>query len=224
MRPVIRNSCSIPDCRSVRVRTKPFLVLALTALTALALCACATPPPKQADNLCSVFGEKDDWYVDARSAAERWGTPIHVQMAIIRHESSYEEEARPPRDYLLGVIPWFRPSSAYGYAQAKDETWDWYIEKTRNFGADRDDFDDAVDFVAWYTNQSQRILGISKWDAYKQYLAYHEGQGGYRKGSYRNKKWLLRYARKVEHTAKLYAAQLNSCRDRLESEQSWWFF
>lgn len=198
----------------------PFLILSLT----LALLSCASPPPKQADDLCSVFEEKDDWYEDARSATERWGTPIHVQMAIIRHESSYGEDARPPRDYLLGVIPWFRPSSAYGYAQVKDETWDWYIEKTGNYGADRDDFDDAVDFVAWYTNQSNRVLGISKWDAYKQYLAYHEGQGGYRKGSYRKKKWLLRYARKVERTAKRYAVQLNACRDRLESERSWWFF
>ena len=199
---------------------KPLVV----TLTALTLCSCASPPPTQADNLCSVFSEKDDWYADARSAAERWGTPIHVQMAIIRHESSYGEDARPQRDYLLGVIPWFRPSSAYGYAQAKDDTWDWYIENTGNYGADRDDFDDAVDFVAWYTNQSYKMLGISKWDAYKQYLAYHEGQGGYRKGSYRNKKWLLRYARKVEQTAQRYAVQLRACRDRLETEQSWWPF
>ncbi len=122
------------------------------------------------------------------------------------------------------MIPWFRSSSAYGYAQVKDDTWDWYIQKTGNSGADRDDFDDAVDFVAWYTNQSHKILGISKWDTYNQYLAYHEGQGGYRKGSYRNKKWLLRYAKKVEQTAKSYAVQLSSCRESLEIEKSWWPF
>ena len=197
------------------------LVMTLATLT---LCSCASPPPKQADNLCSIFSEKEDWYADARSAEDRWGTPIHVQMAIIRHESSYGEDARPPRDYLLGVIPWFRSSSAYGYAQVKDDTWDWYIQKTGNSGADRDDFDDAVDFVAWYTNQSHKILGISKWDTYNQYLAYHEGQGGYRKGSYRNKKWLLRYAKKVEQTAKSYAVQLSSCRESLEIEKSWWPF
>lgn len=188
------------------------------------LFSCSTAPPKNSDNLCSVFREKAEWYTDARAAAERWGTPIHVQMAIIRHESSYGEDARPPRDYLLGVIPWFRPSSAYGYAQAKENTWEWYIEQTGNHGADRDEFEDAVDFVAWYTSLSHRMLGISKWDAYKQYLTYHEGQGGYRKGSYRKKKWLLRYAKRVEQTAKQYAKQLSGCRESLERESSWWPF
>ncbi|MCP3869453.1 MAG: transglycosylase SLT domain-containing protein [Gammaproteobacteria bacterium] len=186
------------------------------------LASCASSPPKQADDLCSIFREKDGWYEDARSAADRWGTPVHVQMAIIRHESSYGEDARPPRRYLLGVIPWSRASSAYGYAQAKDETWDWYIAKTGNRGADRDDFDDAVDFVAWYTSQTHKMLGISKWDTYKQYLAYHEGQGGYRKGSYKKKKWLMKYARKVERTSQRYAAQLKTCKKDLEAGQSWW--
>ena len=30
-----------------------------------------------------------------------------------------------------------------------------------------------------------------KWDPKKLYLAYHEGHGGYRRGTHRNKKWLL---------------------------------
>ena len=171
-----------------------------------------------------IFDDKGGWYKDAKRAYEQWGVPIHVQLAIIYQESKFVDDAKPPRDYLLWVIPWGRVSSAYGYAQAKDDTWDWYIEKTGNHGANRNDFDDAVDFVAWYTNQSHKILGISKWDTYNQYLAYHEGQGGYRMGSYRNKKWLLRYARKVEKTAKSYAVQLSDCRERLEVEQSWWPF
>lgn len=203
---------------------RPFAPLAGLLLIAL-LAGCASAPPRQSDDLCAVFHEKTDWYAAAVAAEERWGAPVHVTMAIIRHESSYREDARPPREYLLGLVPWFRPSSAFGFAQAKDETWDWYRESSGNRWADRDEFDDAVDFVGWYLHQSQRMLGLSKWDAYSQYLAYHEGQGGYKRGSYRNKGWLLGVARRVSNTAKGYATQLASCRKALEREaSSWWPF
>jgi hypothetical protein len=119
-------------------------------------------------------------------------------MAIIHQESKFRRDARPPKKRVLGFIPWGRASSAYGYAQAKDDTWDWYISKTGNRGADRDDFEDAVDFVGWYCSMTHRTNGVSKWDAYNQYLAYHEGHGGYRRRTYNKKAWLLGVARKVE--------------------------
>ena len=211
--------------KSTRMRYLIRLAAVPSAVLAVALLwSCSTSPPRNITDSCEIFDDKSGWYKDAQRAYERWGVPIHVQLAIIYQESKFVDDAKPPRDYLLWVIPWGRVSSAYGYAQAKDGTWDWYRDKTGNRFADRDDFADAVDFVAWYTNQSHKILGISKWDTYNQYLAYHEGQGGYRKGSYRNKKWLLRYARRVEQTAKRYAVQLSACRERLEIEKSWWPF
>ena len=190
----------------------------------LLLINCASSPPQNIDNICAIFEEKDDWFEDARASEQRWGTPIHVQMAIIRQESRFRDDAQPPRGTLLGFIPWTRPSSAYGYPQAKDGTWEWYIQKTGNDGADRDDFGDAVDFVGWYTNLSHRRLGISKWDAYRQYLAYHEGHGGFERRTYRKKGWLKSVARKVERQSKRYAAQLKGCREELEEGWSLWPF
>ncbi len=84
------------------------------------LAGCATAPPKQQDNLCEIFREKSGWYEDAKDMEEEWGTPINVAMAIIKQESSFRHDARPPKDYVLGFIPWGRVSSAYGYAQAQD--------------------------------------------------------------------------------------------------------
>ncbi len=185
---------------------------------------CATTPPENIDDICEIFEEKDDWFDEAEAVEKRWGVPIHVQMAIIRQESSFRDDAQPPRTWLLGIIPWTRPSSAYGYAQAKDGTWDWYMTKTGNGGADRDDFADALDFVGWYVSVSHRALGISKWDAYRQYLAYHEGHGGYRRRTYRNKAWLIRVAKRVDRNAKRYARQLHGCREALESRWSLWPF
>ncbi|HFD79454.1 MAG TPA: hypothetical protein ENK05_03520 [Gammaproteobacteria bacterium] len=188
------------------------------------LLSCSTSPPKNIADSCEIFREKDDWYEAAHDSFEKWGVPIHVQLAIIYQESRFVHDAKPPRGKLLWVIPWKRLSSAYGYGQIKDSTWDWYLKSTGRHWADRDDFDDVVDFIGWYGAMSHRKLGISKWDAYNQYLAYHEGHGGFKRKSYRKKKWLMAVARKVEARARSYRAQLSRCEDELDSGWSLWPF
>ena len=139
--------------------------------------------------------------------------------------SWYSMVTEPQVSWAVAMpVAWGRVSSAYGYAQAKDGTWDWYREKTGNRFADRDDFADAVDFIAWYCSMSNKMLGISKWDAYSQYLAYHEGQGGYKRKSYKQKPWLLKVARQVDSRAKNYHTQLARCEDDLDSGWSLWPF
>ncbi len=190
----------------------------------LTLLGCSSSPPSNIDNVCSIFRENDDWYDAAVDTYEEWGVPIHVQMAIIHQESKFRAEAKPERTKLLWVIPWTRPSSAYGYAQVLDETWEWYKDKTGNSWADRNEFDDAIDFVGWYGNISHKKLGISKWDAEKQYLAYHEGHGGYKRKSYRKKPWLVKVAAKVGRRAAKYRAQYAKCKHNLDSGWSFWPF
>ncbi|MEH6651947.1 MAG: hypothetical protein V7707_18140 [Motiliproteus sp.] len=186
----------------------------------MGLAGCSTTPPQNINDSCEIFYDKDDWYDDTNNSFKKWGVPIHVQLAIIHQESKFKYDARPPKDYLLGFIPWGRVSSAYGYAQVKDGTWDWYREKTGNWSASRDDFSDAVDFIGWYGTMSYKLAGISKWDARNQYLAYHEGHGGYKRKTYNQKRWLIGVAGKVERNAARYRAQLGECREDLES--SWW--
>jgi len=207
---------SVKD-RFARARAGSVLLGVLVVLT-----ACATTPPENIENICAVFEEKGSWYKAATKSEKRWGTPVHVQMAIMRQESSFQFDAKPPRGKLLGFIPWKRPSDAYGYAQALDSTWDLYLDDTGRWFADRDDFDDAIDFVGWYTNKSNESVGISKWDPYNQYLAYHEGAGGWRKGTYKNKAWLKDAARRVDYRAKEWGAQLRRCEDDLDD--GWWIF
>ncbi len=191
-------------------------------LAAMLVQACSTTPPKNIRDSCDIFEEKDDWYAAANDSYEKWGVPIHVQLAIIYQESSFVHDAKPPRKKLLWVIPWTRLSSAYGYGQIQDSTWDWYLESTSRRWADRDDFDDVVDFIGWYGAVTNRTLGVSKWDAYNQYLAYHEGHGGFKRKSYKKKPWLIKVARKVDNRAKSYRAQLKKCEDSLD--KGGWFF
>lgn len=200
----------------------PFNLLFLFLIVQLS--GCATPPPKNPENICEIFREHRDWYFDAKAARERWGVPIHVPMSMMYQESSFRADALPPRDYLLGFIPWGRVSTAYGYSQAKTMTWDDYMRETDNSGADRDDFDDAIDFMGWFIYKTQKINKVSKWDAYAQYLNYHEGWGGYKRKSYKKKAWLVKVARKVERRAKLYSSQLKSCEDDLNRSWLWRLF
>ena len=192
------------------------------SLTLLLLVGCTTSPPSNPDNICDIFREKEDWYGDAVDARDNWGSPIPVMMAIMHQESRYVAKAKPPRKKIFGFIPGPRPSDAYGYSQAKKSTWKEYKRNAGNYGADRDDFSDAIDFIGWYNHQSKRRSGISKRDTYRLYLAYHEGHGGYNRGSYKSKGWLTDVARKVERRAGSYQQQLNSCEKSLD--KGGWFF
>ena len=192
--------------------------------TVMLVSACATSPPEQTDNVCDIFREKSGWYADAKESRARWGVPISVSMAFMHQESRFVATAKPPRKKLWGFIPGPRPSDSYGYSQAKNSTWEWYQRSTGNYGADRDDFGDAIDFIGWYNNVSNEQLGIGKQDAFRLYLAYHEGHGGYRKQSYRSKEWLVDVARKVDRQANRYNNQLQDCSEELEPRGwfDWW--
>ena len=60
-------------------------------------------------------------------------------------------------------------------------------------------------------NQTLARNGIPLDDAYRQYLAYHEGHTGYSRGSYNRKGFLLRAANEVRSMAATYDAQLMTC-------------
>ncbi|MGJ3233367.1 MAG: hypothetical protein ACFE0P_16380 [Oceanicaulis sp.] len=182
---------------------------------AMLVTGCATAPPDQVHDACLILEDNRAWWRDLQRVERRYGVSPGVQLAILKRESSFRHDARPARQRLLGIIPWTRPSSAYGYAQALDTTWDWYREETGRRGADRDDFGDAVDFIGWYNSMSHRLAGISTGDPYNLYLAYHEGHGGFRRGTYRGKAWLDRAAREVESDARRYDAQIQECERRL---------
>ena len=196
----------------------------IVAFALLMIVGCATSPPEQVGNVCDIFREKSGWYSDAKESRSRWGVPISVSMAFMYQESRFIATAKPPRKKIFGVIPGPRPSDSYGYSQAKESTWDWYQRSTGNYGADRDDFGDAIDFIGWYNNVSHKELGISKQDAFRLYLAYHEGHGGYRKQSYRSKDWLIDVARKVDRQAQQYNSQLQECGEELQPRGwfDWW--
>jgi hypothetical protein len=168
--------------------------------------------PRDLDNACAIAAQRPQ-YLRAMQATERkWGIPVHVQMATIHQESKFIGNARTPHRFLLGVIPMGRQSSAYGYSQALDGTWEEYQDEEGGRGSRRDRIADATDFMGWYMHGSTERLGIAKTDAASQYLAYHEGRTGFANQSYLQKGWLMEVAAKVGQRSEMYRQQLASCR------------
>ncbi|MCE2736909.1 MAG: lytic transglycosylase [Cereibacter sp.] len=167
--------------------------------------------PRDLDNACSIIRERPRYLSAMESTERKWGIPVYVQMATIHQESKFIGNARTPHQYALGIIPMGRQSSAYGYSQALDGTWEEYQDDQGRRGAKRDRIRDATDFMGWYMNASHEKLGISKSDARNQYLAYHEGRVGFARGSYNKKPWLLDVADSVGNRAERYRKQLQTC-------------
>ena len=159
----------------------------------------------------SILRERPEYYRAMKATERRWGVPVHVQMATIHQESKFIGNAKTPHRFVLGIIPMGRQSTAYGYSQALDGTWEEYQAETRNRSARRDRISDATDFMGWYMNGTTERLGVSKWDARSQYLAYHEGRTGFANGSYNSKAWLVDVAAKVQSRSDRYASQLAAC-------------
>lgn len=169
------------------------------------------PPPSNLDNACSILEQRPQYKRAFNATERRWGVPVHVQMATIHQESSFDGNARTPFRWTLGIIPMGRQSSAYGYSQALNGTWEEYQADQRKFRARRNDINDAADFMGWYMAESNRRLGISLADARNQYLAYHEGRTGFSRGSYNSKAWLLRVADEIAARSVMYQGQLVTC-------------
>jgi len=188
-----------------------FLILLIIFIT-----GCSSIP-QNTSNSCSIFNERYLWYKHAKKTEQKWGTPIYIQLAIIKMESDFDWLAKPPRQKLFKIIPFKRPSSSFGYSQAVKGTWEQYKNETGNKLATRTRFKDSVDFIGWYTDKTESLLKISKKDAFRQYLAYHEGWGGYK--NYKNNQKVIVLAKKVEKQSNKYKAQLGDCQKRLNKNK-----
>ena len=188
----------------------------LLAFVVLFLSACATAQPRDSTNVCSMFQEKRGWHKAAVNAQNKWGTSMHIPLAFMYQESTFRAKAKPPRRKLLGFIPWRRLSSAYGYAQVLDGTWEQYLRTTGEYWRVRHDFADATDFIHWYIMQAVKTNGISNTDARNLYLNYHEGPAGFARKSYSKKPWLIKTATSVQQRSQTFRDQYQRCEASLK--------
>jgi hypothetical protein len=169
--------------------------------------------PKNTTDACSIFSERYFWYKHVKKVEKKWETPIYIQLAFIKMESDFDWLAKPARQKIFKIIPFKRPSSSLGYSQAVKGTWEQYKKETNNKLATRVRFKDSVNFIGWYTDKTEKLLKISKKDAFRQYIAYHEGWGNYK--NYKKKQKVILLAKKVQQQADKYRLQLKKCQKKL---------
>ena len=87
-----------------------FLILSIILIT-----GCSSIPQNTSSS-CSIFNERYLWYKHAKKTEKKWGTPIYIQLSIIKMESDFDWLAKPPRQKLFKIIPFKRPSSSFGYS------------------------------------------------------------------------------------------------------------
>ena len=192
---------------------------ALILLTLLIMSGCANSIPTNQDDICDILEENRKWVDSLMSAKKKWNADPSTVMAIIRQESSFDSKAAPEREKILGFIPWKRPTTAKGYPQAIEGTWEQYQKETGQNRANRSNFDNSVDFIGWYLSKASSVR-IRSYEVDKLYLAYHEGYGGYKRRSYKDKDWLLDVAKKVKYNAVRYERQIKNC--PLKERKSFW--
>jgi len=93
--------------------------------------------PRNLDNACSIKKQRKSWFKELERTERKWGVPVPVMMATIYQESKFKGDARTPYKWKAKVIPMGRQSSAYGFAQALDATWDEYRKDQGRRGAKR---------------------------------------------------------------------------------------
>lgn len=188
------------------------LILALAAFALLSSCGARySSAPRNLDNACSIVSERPSYLRAFKRTERKYGVPVPVLMAIIYQESKFISNNRPPHRYALGVIPIGRQSSALGYSQALDGTWEEYQRLTGRRSASREKIEDATEFMGWYMTQTVAETGVAINDTRNQYLAYHDGRSGYLRGTWRSKRWLIRIADEVAGRAVTYDRQLKAC-------------
>jgi len=190
---------------------KPILLLASVVFL---LAGCAAKPSRTND-ACAILDQKNGLFVNwgrAAKAAERdWGVPMPIILATINVESGFQHNARPARKKWFGFIPGKRPSTAYGYAQALDGTWDEYRRDSGRPAARRNNFADAAGFIGWYHHQTMRKNGVAADDAYNLYLNYYLGHAGYARGGASDNATAKRGAQRMQTLAQQYDRQLRQC-------------
>jgi len=188
---------------------------ALAMLVILAGCSslASRPPAGDIEDACLLLQRNKDWYEALRRTARAWGAPMGYQLAVIRQESSFTADARPPRGpgQWFGLVAGDYISSAMGYSQALDATWRQYQQETGRLQASRTRFSDAADFVGWYFSTNGQRLGVGQYDYSTHCLIHHEGAAGYKSGAWRTKTWLVDTAAHLAAQAARYESQITAC-------------
>lgn len=166
------------------------------------------------NNACKMLKENPDWYASLIASEKKWNTPPYIILGMMRQESSFKHDAKPLRKNKWYEFGYHYQSSATGYSQALNGTWEHYKRDANSYFAHRESFADATDFMGWYNHTSNKKNKIAFNDPKNLYLAYHEGWNGYSKKTYekKGKEFLNKAVNNVYSWSNKYKKQITNCK------------
>ncbi len=116
------------EIRAFAVARARLAALAALVLPVMWLSGCATAPPRNPEDLCAIFRERTSFFFFLPGTKLRWTSRKNGACPFrCRSPSCSRSRAFATTPSRRAIICWGsapgRVSSAYGYAQAKDETW-----------------------------------------------------------------------------------------------------
>ncbi|WP_150464310.1 transglycosylase SLT domain-containing protein [Francisella sp. XLW-1] len=154
---------------------------------------------------CEILDQNPNWKLSLKKAQDKYNLSPAFAMGLIYQESRFDAEAKSSY------------STAYGYAQAINSTWQHFQEEVKQ-NAKRNNFDDSVQFIGWYMAQLSKSLKLKMSDSENLYMAYMLGATGYKRykaGTFKNKAKIeedKNIANKVKAYTNLYKSQLKDCK------------
>ncbi|MGI9344673.1 MAG: hypothetical protein ACR2PW_00210 [Gammaproteobacteria bacterium] len=189
-----------------------FFGVAGASICFLAACQTTLTVPAENAHICEIFADNPSWPSHLQRASSRWDISRFQIMAFMYQESRFVSDARPP---VVEELSEHEASGAWGYAQATRVTWEEYLEEIGTDRVSRENFRDSADFIGWYNRRTHIALGIPETNTVHLYYAFHEGRGGYQRGTYETpgRAWLREVGKKVEAKEALYRRQSFNCPD-----------
>jgi hypothetical protein len=172
-------------------------------LVALVLFGAAPAAAYSGADPCRVVAANPGWRAALAEAAERFRVPKGVIFAVLDQESSLNPNAKGAGAQNESSV------RNFGFAQANLQTWNWFRREARAPEASRSDFRDSALFVGWYFAQTERMNGVPRQDAVRQYLAYKLGHGGFARGAYTASQRAV--AERLARRAEAAEARLANC-------------
>ena len=151
------------------------------------------------DDACDILRDRIGWFTAASDVSEKWQISVPTILALMHQESRFKATAAA------------KTTTAYGYAQALDGTWELYVKENGAVGAKRTSFIASADFIGWYMGLTKQRVGLPLDDVAGHYLAYHEGHGGYRSKRWKKNAKLIAIAKDVARRAETYEEQMRAC-------------
>ena len=137
-----------------------------------------------------------------KKSEEKWGTPIYLQLAIIKMESDFDWLAKPPRQNFLKLFH-IKDHLALLVIRKLLMEHGNNIKKKQEISLQLElDLKIVLILLVGIRLKTEKILKVSKTDAFKQYIAYHEGWGNYK--NYKSNKKVINFSKESRKNSQIF--------------------